>query len=88
MTSPWDAPANAVQVLRGEEHNIMSVHVVPPDASGRLAIEFRTDGDRCLRVYLPGGQLQSLARVLLDLANERQVNQNGSPTKRIDVEAA
>jgi hypothetical protein len=71
MTSPWDGPDREVTVLRGEEHSIIGVHVCPPDATGRFAIEFRTDGNRTLRVALPADQLQALADVLHNLANER-----------------
>jgi hypothetical protein len=72
MTSPWDGPDREVTVLRGEECNIIGVHVVPPTGDdGRFAIEFRTDGNRTLRVWLPGDRLQALADVLHELANER-----------------
>jgi hypothetical protein len=70
--NPWDAAARDVTVLRGEEHNIIGVHVSPPAGDDdRFSIEFRTTGDRVLRVRLPGDQLQSLARVLTELAEER-----------------
>ena len=69
--NPWDAAARGVEVLRSDEHNIVGVSVCPPDATGRFAIEFRTDGNRTLRVALPADQLQALADVLHNLANER-----------------
>jgi hypothetical protein len=64
MSSPWDGSDREVTVLRGEEHSIIGMHVCPPDATGRFAIEFRTDGNRILRVALPADQLQALADVL------------------------
>jgi hypothetical protein len=71
-SSPWDSPAGNVTVLRGEEHSIIGVHVIPPLGDDpRFAIEFRTDGNRTLRVRLPIDVLQSLADVLTQLANER-----------------
>ena len=82
--NPWDAAARDVTVLRSEEHSIIGVHVIPPDASGdddRFSIEFRTTGDRVLRVRLPGDQLQSLARVLTELTGERELV--GNPTKSV-----
>jgi hypothetical protein len=71
MASPWD-PDREVTVLRGEEHNIIGVHVCEPDASGRFAIQLTTDGNRTLRLMLPCAQLQALADVLHDLAAERE----------------
>jgi hypothetical protein len=73
MSSPWDGPDREITVLRGEEHDIIGVHVVPPVSGDddRFAIEFRTDGNRTLRVHLPASQLQGLADVLHDLAAER-----------------
>jgi hypothetical protein len=59
-------------MLRGEEHDIVGVHVCPPVGDDpRFAIEFRTDGNRTLRVRLPGDRLQALADVLHELARER-----------------
>jgi hypothetical protein len=72
MSSPWDAASDTVQVLRAEEVSIIGLNVSPPIGDDpRFAIEFRTTGDRVLRVRLPGDQLQSLARVLTELAEER-----------------
>jgi hypothetical protein len=89
MTSPWDATANTVQVLRGEEHNIVSVSCSPPVGDeDRFSIVFETSDRRSLRLRLPGNQLEALGRVLLDLANERQVLNNLTPAKRVDVEVA
>jgi hypothetical protein len=70
--NPWDGPDREVTVLRGEECNIIGVHVCPPDATGRFVIEFRTEGNRTLRVALPADQLQSLADVLHQLAGEQE----------------
>jgi hypothetical protein len=70
-SSPWDGVDGAVTVLRSDECNVISIHVVPPDASGRFALELRTDGDRVLRVLLPAAELQALGRLLLDIAAER-----------------
>jgi hypothetical protein len=82
MTSPWDAAARDVTVLRSEEHSIIGVHVVPPaGGDDRFSIEFRTTGDRVLRVCLPGDQLQSLARVLTEVAGERLFNSEQEPVK-------
>jgi hypothetical protein len=73
MTSPWDGADREVTVLRGEEHDIVGVHVCPPVGDDpRFAIEFRTGGNRTLRVCLPCDQLQSLADVLHELANEQE----------------
>ena len=74
MTSPWDGPDREITVLRSDEHDIVGVSVCPPDATGRFAIEFRTDGNRTLRVALPADQLQALADVLHELARERWRN--------------
>jgi hypothetical protein len=72
MSSPWDGPDREITVLRGEEYDIIGVSVCPPDATGRFAIEFRTDENRTLKVMLPCSQLQALADVLHELANEQE----------------
>ena len=70
--NPWDAVARGVEVLRSDEHDIVGVHVCPPVGDDpRFAIEFRTVGNRTLRVCLPSDQLQALADVLHEIASER-----------------
>jgi hypothetical protein len=79
--NPWDAAGRDVTVLRSEEHNIVAVSCSPPAGDDdRFAIEFRTTGDRVLRVCLPASQLESLARVLTELAGERVRNESPQPS--------
>jgi hypothetical protein len=80
--NPWDAAARDVTVLRSEEHNIIGVNVSPPVGDDdRFSIEFRTTGDRVLRVRLPGHVLIDLARVLTELAEERFRNAAITPVE-------
>jgi hypothetical protein len=86
MTSPWDAAADTVQVLRGEEHNIVGVSVSPPaGGDDRFSITFQTSDRRSLRVRLPATEMQSLGRVLLDLAEERFSTSTKSTPNDLEV---